>query len=357
MRTIQLNKIYNENCLVTMADMNENMIDLTVTSPPYDDLRDYEGHSQDYEGYSFDFKNIAKELYRVTKTGGVVVWVVGDSIIDNSESGNSFRQALHFKDLGFKIHDTMIYRKAGPRFPEKIRYSQIFEYMFVFSKGGPPNKVHIIKDRQNRWAGYTNWGKNSYRSKEGEVVKTRVLKSGKEVDVKDAKRYKQFGARFNLWEESEPTDEQMKEYLEELEGKNNILRSNEWRYVNGFGFGTKDKDAYKHPAMFPEQLVEDHILSWSDENDLVYDPFMGSGTTAKMALLTNRNYIGSETCQEYVDGSLERIKGIVRGGRLQTIKDAESKRFEKESEHTRKVTEETEKHSKNEKKWQPEQPD
>ena len=123
---IEINKIYNENCLDTMSKMSDNFIDLTVTSPPYDNLRDY-------KGYSFDFENIAKELYRTTKEGGVVVWVVGDATIDGSETGTSFKQALYFKDIGFNIHDTMIWHKASP-FPSNERYNQSFEYMFVFSK-------------------------------------------------------------------------------------------------------------------------------------------------------------------------------------------------------------------------------
>jgi len=261
---MKINTIYNENCLATMLKIEDNFIDLTVTSPPYDNLRDY-------RGYSFDFEQIAKELYRVTKIGGVVVWVVGDAIIEGSESGNSFKQALFFKDIGFNIHDTMIYQKTGPRFPEKIRYSQIFEYMFVFSKGAPKT-VNIIKDRKNKWAGHTNWGHGGHRMKDGEML----------IKPK-AKPYADYGSRFNVW-----------------------------TYSNGYGFGTKDKNAYKHPAMFPEKLAEDHIISWSNKNELVYDPFMGSGTTAKMALLNERNYIGSELSKEYCDIINERLMNITK---------------------------------------------
>jgi site-specific DNA-methyltransferase (adenine-specific) len=270
---MQTNIIYNEDCLETMKRMEDGSIDLTVTSPPYDDLRTYKGKVGDvedkYNGYSFAFEDIAKELYRVTKDGGVVVWVVGDAIINGSESGNSFRQALYFKEVGFNIHDTMIYEKAGPRFPEKIRYSQIFEYMFVLSKG-KPNTVSILKDRKNKWAGHTNWGHGGHRLKNGEML------------VKEkAKPYAEYGARFNIW-----------------------------RYSNGFGFGTKDKESYGHPAMFPEKLAEDHIVSWSKEGEVVYDPFMGSGTTAKMAKLNNRLYIGSELNEEYYNLSVKRLQKL-----------------------------------------------
>lgn len=256
---MDINKLYNENCITTMERMNNGFIDLTVSSPPYDNLRDY-------KGYSFDFENIAKELYRVTKPGGVVVWVVGDSIIDGSESGNSFKQALYFKEIGFNIHDTMIYQKTGMRFPEKKRYGQVFEYMFVFSKG-TPKVVNIIKDKKNKWAGHTNWGHGGHRLKNGEMV----------IKPK-AKPYPEYGARFNVW-----------------------------IYKNGYGFGTRDKIAYKHPATFPEALAKDHILSWSNPMDIVYDPMAGSGTVPKMAILNNRQYIGSEISKEYYDIANERL--------------------------------------------------
>lgn len=255
-----INHIFNENCLSTMSRMVDDTLDLTVTSPPYDDLRDY-------NGYSFPFEDIAKELYRVTKPGGVVVWVVGDSVIKNSESGNSFRQALFFKEIGFNIHDTMIYQKSGPRFPEKIRYAQIFEYMFVFSKG-KPKTVNIIKDRKNAWAGHTNWGHGGHRLKNGEMV----------IRPK-AKPYPDYGARFNIW-----------------------------RYSSGYGFGTKDKFAYAHPAQFPEKLAEDHILSWSNKGDMVYDPMAGSGTVPKMAILNERNFIASEISKEYCEIAEKRVE-------------------------------------------------
>jgi site-specific DNA-methyltransferase (adenine-specific) len=142
-KQIEVNKIYNEDCLLTMGRMPNNFIDLVVTSPPYDNLRDY-------KGYEFDYKKIIKELYRIVKDGGVVVWVVGDSVVDGSETGNSFRQALYFKKIGFRIYDTMIYEKHNFSHPESNRYHQIFEYMFVFSKGNPKT-FNPIKDRKNVW--------------------------------------------------------------------------------------------------------------------------------------------------------------------------------------------------------------
>ena len=243
---IETNTCYNENCLDTMSRMPDCFVDLTVTSPPYDNLREY-------NGYSFDFESIAKELFRVTKQGGVVVWVVGDATIKGSETGTSFRQALFFKECGFNLHDTMIYEKSGFSNPSTNRCHQVFEYMFVLSKGNPKT-FNKIFDRKNK---YSAGGGASYRKKDGEIVKT-----GR------AKKRNQQGQRYNIW-----------------------------RYATGGGH--MNTDGYKHPAQFPEQLANDHIISWSNEGDLVYDPFMGSGTTAKMAILNKRNWIGSEISDEY----------------------------------------------------------
>ena len=255
---MEINKIYNEDCLVTMGKMSDNFIDLTITSPPYDNLRDY-------KGYTFEFESIAKELYRVTKQGGVVVWVVGDATINGSESGMSFKQALYFMQCGFNLHDTMIYEKNSSAFPASRkgnRYTQIFEYMFVFSKGKP--KCNLIIDKPNKWAGFTNWGNNTQYNKEGELVKTDNIKP-----------------------------------IQDFSPRNNI-----WRYVVGFN------DKTGHPAVFPEKLASDHILSWSNEGDLVYDCFMGSGTTAKTSIVNNRNWIGSEISSEYCDIIKKRISQI-----------------------------------------------
>lgn len=242
---MQLNKIYVENCLDTMAKMPEEFVQATITSPPYDDLRKY-------NGYTFDFESIANELYRVTKQSGVVVWVVGDATKKGSETGSSFRQALYFQGLGFNLHDTMIYEKNSPAYPASAtsnRYTQIFEFMFVFSKGKP--LANLICDKPNKWAGYKDF-------------------SGK-----------------------------LKNPVPEFSPRNNI-----WKYTTSF-------NGVKHPAPFPEALAADHIRTWTNEGDLVYDPFMGSGTTAKMALLNNRNFIGSEISQEYADIANARIRAAL----------------------------------------------
>lgn len=246
---MQLNHIYCENNLETMARMPDNFIDLTVTSPPYDELRTY-------KGYSFDFNAVASELYRVTKYGGVVVWVVGDATINGSETGTSFKQALHFMEIGFSV-ETMIYEKAQACFGSNRLYLQSFEYMFVMSKG-KLKTIHHIRDRENKRSGIESMGVSG-------------LKKDGSKSARHNKEMSRFGKRKNIW-----------------------------RY--GVGGGKTG-----HPAVFPEQLANDHIISWSNEGDLVYDPFMGSGTTAKMAILNNRKFIGSEICQEYCNIANHRI--------------------------------------------------
>jgi len=242
---MELNKIYNENCLDTMKRMPDNFIDLTVTSPPYDNLRDY-------KGYSFPFEDIAKELYRVTKQGGVLVWVVSDQTINGSETGTSFKQALYFMECGFNLHDTMIYQKNSYSFPPVITYYQNFEYMFVFSKG-KPKSINLIKQKNI----YSGIKKGTQRNKDG---KTEIFECE----------------------------------LNEFRIKDNV-----WKYETGFNKTTKDECAFEHPAIFPEKLAFDHIKTWTNENDLVYDCFMGSGTTAKAAISANRKWVGSEISEEY----------------------------------------------------------
>jgi site-specific DNA-methyltransferase (adenine-specific) len=252
-----INKILNTDSEKILKTIPSNSIDLTVTSPPYDDIRDYKGYNFNNEILT----SIIKELFRVTKKGGVVVWIVGDSTINGSESATSFRQALKFIEFGFKLHDTMIYEKNTSSFPAKRngnRYTQIFEYMFVFCKD-KIKTANLICDKPNKWAGHTNWGKNTNRLKNGELQET-----------SDIKPVPDFSPRNNIW-----------------------------KYNIGKGFNSSDKESHEHPAIFPEQLAEDHILSWSNEGDIVFDPFSGSGTTCKMAKKNNRKYIGIDISEEY----------------------------------------------------------
>ena len=256
---MEINKIYNEDCLMTMAKMPNNFIDLTVTSPPYDGLRTY-------NGYSFDFESIAKELYRVTKEGGVVVWVVNDSTKKGSESLTSFKQAIYFKEIGFNVHDTMIYKADKPPLTHN-RYEQQFEYMFVFSKGEPNTFNPILKPCKHA---------NTTRS--GTTMRQDSDKLSNRSQSGNVKSHK--------------------------------IKGNIWEYGVGNNKSTKDKIAFKHPAIFPEKLAKDHIISWSNENDIVYDCFGGSGTTAKMSKILNRKWIVSEVSEEYCDIIKERLSEV-----------------------------------------------
>lgn len=245
-----------------LETFESNSIDLTVTSPPYDNIRKY-------NGFKLDLDEVILELYRVTKKGGIVVWVIGDSTEKGSETGTSFKQALAFMEAGFRLHDTMIYEKNTSSFPANRngkRYTQIFEYMFVFSKGAPKTG-NLICDKPNKWAGHSNWGKNTAREVDGELRDVGKIK----------------------------------------EVPSHSPRNNIWRYIVGGGYATKDKIAHRHPAIFPEKLAEDHILSWSNEGDVVLDPFVGSGTTPKMAKKNGRNYIGIDISEEYCELSRERV--------------------------------------------------
>lgn len=260
---VELNKIYNMDCLDGMKQIPDGQIDLTVTSPPYDNLRSYNGNIQQWNFQKF--QAIAQELYRVTSHGGGVVWVVGDATINGSETGSSFRQALYFMELGFNLHDTMIYQKNGTGACGSNRcYWQAFEYMFVFSKGRLKT-VNRLDNGKKRTPGGVKLG--------------RFTKSG----------------------------EQKIEVRSSAEDKLQI-RNNVWMYNVGFASGD---DKTKHPAKFPELLAQDHILSWSNEGDTVLDPFLGSGTTAKMAILNNRNYIGFELDAEYCNVANNRVKEVL----------------------------------------------
>lgn len=256
---LEMNKTHCMNCLDGMRLLPNNYIDLTVTSPPYDNLREY-------NGYSFDFEKIANELYRVTKDGGVVVWIVGDKTTKGSESGTSFKQALYFKEIGFNLHDTMIYASDKPPLTHN-RYEQKFEYMFILSKGKPKAWNPIMEEC--KYVGSSK-EKRTFRQVNGELTET----YGKH----NVKPYK--------------------------------IKGNIWFYPTGYQKTTKDKIAFKHPAIFPEQLVEDHIKSWSNTNDIVMDIFSGSGTTHKMSIINNRRYIGFEISQEYIDIENTRIKEL-----------------------------------------------
>ena len=254
-------KLLEGDCLELMQEIPDNTVDLTVTSPPYDNLRTYNGNIGQW---SFDkFKGIAAQLFRVTKQGGVVVWVVADATIDGSETGTSFRQALWFMECGFRLHDTMIYQKANPMPYQHNRYQPCFEYMFVLSRGKPKVFNPMRENTVNPG------GKLTITQREQNDIKQKGTGYGR---ARNATRY----------------------------------RHNIWKYNVGHG-QTGDSLAFKHPAPFPEQLANDHIISWSNPSDTVFDPFMGSGTTGKMAVLNGRDFIGIELDADYFKIAERRI--------------------------------------------------
>ena len=256
---ISTNQIICGECSQVMSTFPNNSIDLTVTSPPYDNLRIY-------NGYEFNFEAIAQQLYRVTKEGGVVVWVVGDATVNGSETGSSFKQALHFKEIGFNLHDTMIYQKKRWTPLSHNRYEQVWEYMFVFSKGKPTTFNPIMRKNE------------SIRK----LIGTKRHDGNKLQQLHGAGNYV----------------------------KNQSIEVNIWPIANGNN--GQSSDTFTHPAVFPEELVIKHILSWSLEGNVVLDPFIGSGTTALAAIKLNRNYIGIDISQGYCDLAEQRIHNATR---------------------------------------------
>lgn len=241
LHTGQTMSLYNEDCITTMSRMADNSIDMILTSPPYDNLKTY-------KGFNFDFENTAKEIVRILKQNGVCVWVVGDEVCNGSESGTSFRQALRFMELGLSLHDTMIYQKNSSTFPARRnsnRYTQIFEYMFVFANGKP--QANLICDKPNKWAGFRDY-------------------SGK-----------------------------LKDPVPDYSPRTNI-----WKY-------TTSKRSTGHPAPFPLELASDHIRTWTQVGEIVYDPFIGSGTTAEAAIALDRRWAGSEISSEYCEIVRKRV--------------------------------------------------
>lgn len=247
-------KLINGDNIQVLNCIASNSIDLIVTSPPYDDLRDYESELK----WDFDeFKKIANELHRVLKKNKTMVWVVGDKVKNGGKTLTSFKQALYFQEIGFKVFDVIIYEKSGTGPPHPNRYFNAFEYMFILTKG-KPETVNLIQDKKNTWGGHETYSEVTRREKDGTLTK------------KGKKTIAEYGRRTNIW-----------------------------RYINGKGHASQEKIAHEHPAIFPEKLAQDHILSWSNPNDIVLDPFGGSGTTAKMAEKLNRNWIYIEKVEKY----------------------------------------------------------
>lgn len=255
MKPLEMDRFQVGDCVEVMRGLPAGSIDLTVTSPPYDQLRDY-------RGYQFDAERVARELLRVTKEGGVVVWVVGDRI-RGGRSMTSFRQAVMFQDIGFVVHDVMIYQKRNTPFMRSNAYTNCWEFMFVLSKGGPPKTFNPLK--------------------------TPTVRNGEEL-LTFNKRPDGINRKRKATLNSEKT------------------RTNIWTYAVGAGGTTKDKIAFRHPAVFPEKLAAEHILSWTNEGEVVLDPMCGSGTTCKMAMLHRRRYLGIDISEEYVNIARQRIE-------------------------------------------------
>ncbi len=254
--------LYHGDCLDVMAQMAPNSIDLTVTSPPYDKLRTYEDSLEWNEEL---WRQVIDGLWRVTADGGVVVWVVGDATVKGSETGTSFRQALYARECGFNLHDTMIWNKGNFTAVGSLqtRYAPVFDYMFVWTKG-KIKTFNPIKDRKCKTAGSKKH--STIRQKDGSTKK-----GSKQGWVQPA-----FGQRHNIWD-MPPENSNTKRV---------------------------------HPAQFPEHLANDHIISWSNPGDVVFDPFLGSGTTGKVALLNSRQFIGVEKVGKYFDIAKERLQNV-----------------------------------------------
>ena len=243
--------LYFGDCAKVLRHLDQQ-VDLVVTSPPYGKLRDYGGHG-------FDFDPIADALVDVLRPGGIVVWIAGDSTEKGSETGASMRQALGFMERGLNLHDTMVYMKNGPAYPSNNRYYQVWEYMFVLSKGKPCT-INLIKDRQNKWK--SKWSpKRTGRKKDGELK-----------------------VRYGHWK-ADPVG----------------VRFNVWYYKTGRGYQHESDMPFEHPATFPLELAKDHILSWTEPGALVLDPMAGSGTTLRAAKYLNRRAIGIEIHEPYCD--------------------------------------------------------
>lgn len=268
-----INQIHcSNNVNFLRENIPNDCIDLTVTSPPYDELRDY-------DAYSWNFYDLAHELYRVTKPGGLVVWVVNDATVNGSETLSSMKQAIFFRErVGFKVHDTMGYCKETPQPPAvtQKRYASEFEYAFVLCKIGPPKTFNPIMEKTKHGG---TIGSTGFRQVDGSIRPTKVR-------------------RIN----------------------NEKIKGNLWYYDTGYNQTTRDKFAFEHPAMFPEQLAADHIYSWSNEGDIVLDPFAGAGTTLKMATIMKRRFIGIDISKKYCDIARRRVDLHVRQFDLFSVK-------------------------------------
>lgn len=289
------NRVYTGDNVELCYHLPPECVDLVVTSPPYDlvEWRDGElitdpsNGMRKYDGtYSWDFAKLARQLVRIIKPGGIIVWVVGDKSVDGSETGSSFVQALYFKSLGLRLHDTMIYHRTCLPLTHN-RYEQHFEYMFVFSKGKPDT--------------FNGQREPAVHAGERQTLATNSATSSE--------------ARSRHGRNDKP----------EWRSRETRLMGNVWNFPGGMGLTTKDKYAFEHPAMFPEELARRHILSWSNPGDVVFDPFAGSGTTLKQSILLGRETLGFEINADYAKIAERRIQDALRQPTLFDHSELETK--------------------------------
>ena len=252
-----MNKLITGDAVRYLKSVGTEFVDLTVTSPPYDDLRDY-------NGYKFDAKSMLSSILKATRPGGVCVWVVGERI-NGGRSLTSFEHAFIGRDVGWTVHDVMIYQKKNTPFMRSNAYTNCYELMLVFSKGKPKTFNQLTEPTKR-----SGWETAVY---------------GKGADGDNSKR-------------------------RAIELKKQKTRTNIWQYAVGLGGTTSDRIAFQHPAVFPEGLARDHILSWSNPSDLVLDPMCGSGTTCKMAQEAGRNWLGIDISEEYISIAKQRLANM-----------------------------------------------
>lgn len=246
-------EIYHGDCREILPSLPK--VDLVVTSPPYGSVRDYVR----YEGV--DTLAVLAELACMLIEGGVIVWNTADQVTEGSETGQSFREALHVMSQGLRLHDTMIYCREGVNFPDANRYHPAFEYMFVFSKGAP-RCFNGIRDRKNKWGGTTVHG--TQRERDGRMT----------VPSQNGSLIPDIGLRLNWW----------------------ILKP------------ASTEPTLDHPARMPISMAQAHVQSWCNAGDLVLDPFMGSGTTLRAAKDLGRKAIGIEICEAYCEIAANRLR-------------------------------------------------
>ena len=254
-----INSIICGDSAEVLKNFPDNSIDMVVTSPPYDGLRDY-------NGFSLDLHKIGKEIYRVLKDGGIAVMVIQDATKDFAKSLTSFRTIVDWCDnVGFRLFETVIYHKNGTEGAWwKQRFRVDHEYMPIFMKGKKPQ--------------YFNKEPLKIPSKHG----------GKVMSGSGNRR----------------TDGTLSETVRRPINTMKC-RGTVWDYLMA---GDKNPLKRKHPAVFPDKIPYDCIQCFCPEGGLVLDPFIGCGSTAVMAKVLGRNYIGIDISREYCDLAEERIE-------------------------------------------------